>query len=801
MIMLKSYLTIAIRNSIRNKRYFTLNVLGLALGISCFVTLGLFVQSELSYDTFLKDADQIYRITTYFKRGDQEVKWAITNGGLVPLLIEKVSGIEDATLCYVVQSNNTFIIGDNSFVIPERTGFFVEENFLSIFNFNVLAGVDSTMLKEFNGIVLTEKFALKLFGRTDVLGESIDLKGQAETTPLIVTGVLNNIPVNSHIQFDYLFTGNISPQWNIIKDPKNGGFPVHVYFKTLPGTIDSVLAKTIAEVTRPVYGEMLQFPIQPVTEIHFNANNLFEHARKGNVTFIRVLSIVAVFILSIAIVNYIILSTAQSLKRTKEIGVRKTIGSTPIKLVMQFLIESSLIGLSAGITSILISEMLLKSFFPSWFDVHLSIFDQSFVYLWILGFAWLVGLLAGLFPATQASRLNAVGILRGQEITTRTDRLGLRSLLVTLQFIFTIAIITGSIVVTRQLFFLKNKNIGYTREFVINIPRPANASLSSWNHFRELLENEAVVASVGSTLYKFISDYNATGIQVIDEINADTLSLRVQWNAIDANLIPTLDMHVVEGRNFSPDIAGDSLGILVNEAAARQLGLHSLSEKKVLCFFFGGTPGKILGVVRDFHFQSFYKEIIPIVFIPQSKNFAGGRNLLVKVQSSDLMTTLQTLERQWKESGFEAPFDYAFLDDWFKSMIQREHQLSNMVLTFAALSISISVLGLIGLVSFTTALKRKEIGVRRVFGASVKQILLGINAYFLKFMLAAFILAVPISWWGIEKWLENFAYRVTINVSDYLWTAAIFFVTVMLAIIVQSWRAAHTNPIEALKEG
>lgn len=797
--MIQHFIKIATRIVSRNKFYFVLNALGVTLGISCCITLGRFIYSELNFDTFFKDAHRLYRVTTYFKRGDQEIKWAITSGGLVPLLQNNMSNVEEATMCMTVQTSNTFIIDDKTFSIPERTGFYVDRNFLSVLNFPVMMGTDSTMFKEPHSIALTESFAHRLFGRSDVLGEGIILKNFSGNTMLTISGILKDPPQNSHMQFDYFFPGALSPQWHTLKDPKSGGFPVHVYFRVTPLASDSILTATLSKLTKPVFGNNLQFPIQKVKDIHFHADNLFEHTRKGNIKFIRILSAVTIFILVITIINCIILSSSFALRRMKEVGVRKAIGSSTMKIAAQFLTESVLLTSFAGILSLALCEFVFQFGFPTWLDLTFSLSDEPAIIPLIFALTTTVGLIAGIFPVIQASRRNAIGILRGQRRIMDNRRVSLNSILVTSQFVFTLAILAGTLVVTRQLAFLKTKDLGFNRDWIVNIPRPTEADISLWNSFIQSIKNESVVKSTSTTLYKFLSDYNATGIQVIDDTN-DTTTLRVQWNAIDYDLINTMDMQISMGRNFSPDIAGDTVAMLINETAARLLRLSLQSEQTVLARILGNQPGKIIGVVRDFHFQSFDKEIIPIAFILTGRNFAGGMNLLVKLQPSSIPETINILRTHWNSSGIEAPFEYTFMEEWFNTLIKRERQISTMIVSFTILTIIISLLGLMGLVSSNIERMRKEMGIRKVYGASISQILIKVNTSFISMVAFALILAIPLSRFGINRWLDTFAYKVTLSIFDYVIATTIFVSAMVIIITAQSWSTARANPTLALKE-
>jgi len=625
--------------------------MGLILGISSFTTIIIYVGHEFSYDKFHSNFENIYRITTHLQRGTEDTRWAITNGGLVPLLRDKVPEVADATKAFIVQSNQTFFIDGTTHSVDERTGFYVDPNFLEILNFELLFGDYNNTLNQPNNIFLTEKMAIKYFGELNVIGRTITMKGlrKEDDELLQVMGVLKNIPQNSHIQFDYLISGS-GDYWDNLEDTEKGGYPVYVYFIVHKNVDVDRLSANIDAVTAEVFPESIHFPIQKITDIYFNTNNLFEHAKTGNLSFTKSITLVAFLIIIISIINYILLSTSKSIQRAKEIGIRKINGASRPKLISQFLVEALILSLIAGFISIFVVEVVFMFAFTTWFHVSLSIFDQFYYIPFIILLSIFTGLLSGLFPAIRISKLNIINIFKGNLITSQPSSIDLRNVLVTLQFIFTIIIVISSIVILRQLNFLQNKDLGYDKDLVINIPRASNINESTWNFFKESLQSEANIKIVGTSLYEFISDYNSTSIRILDDQNPDTIALRVQWNAIDYNLIPTMDIKMIEGRNFSREYPSDSLSIIINEAAKMELGIENIINKTVLSWFFGKEPGKVIGVVNDFHHQPFNKTIIPIIFI-LNRTEEWEQNLLVKLSNRRYQETISLINKRWKESG------------------------------------------------------------------------------------------------------------------------------------------------------
>jgi putative ABC transport system permease protein len=795
--MIKNYLTIAFRTFSRNKYHFTLNLTGLVLGISCFTSLALFIYNELTYDKFYKDSENIYRITTYIKRNERELKWAVTTGGLVSTLKEKISGVKDAAKLLLVQREFDFVIDDKLFAIPERTGFFSDKNIFNIFNFKILAG-DSSMLAEPNSIVLTKNFAEKLFGTTDVLGRTIISKEIERDSVFKVTGLLENPQPNSHIQFDFLLSGPTDPSWKKYDDKKDGG-GVYVYFKTFPGINEDNLISAIKQEVKNDYIKLLprrEYPIQKLTDIYFNANNLYEHTKKGNINFIKILSVVALFIITISIISYVLLSTSQSLQRAREIGVRKVLGSSRKKLFTQFLTEAVVISCLAGFIAILIIELILRFAFPLWFDIQLSLWNNPLNIALLFLLSIIIGILAGLFPAFKITTFNTIQTLKGK--AQHQNGISIRAILITSQFVFTIAIIAGSIIVLRQLSYLKNIDTGLDKDMVINIRKPEIVTSGAWQDFKKVIKNESLVKDAGTTAWNFISfksDYNTNFIQVLGTEN-DTTVLNSQYNMIDYNTIPTLGIDVIEGRNFSADFHTDSLAIILNKAAKKALGDRNLVGLDAITGF--RKKGKIIGIINDYHFQTFDKEIAPVILLFDYRGWE--QHLLVKFAASDYQSALKTVEKRWKEIGIESPFQYSFLDDSFAKLTKRETQIGRMISIFTIISMAITVLSLLGLISYIIEQRKKEIGIRKALGASVKDIIIMVNQKYTLYVLIAFIIAVPLSLYGIEKWLQNFAYRITITSWDYVVTAIIVFAVAILTISLQSLRVAVTNPVETLKE-
>ncbi|MGD9328627.1 MAG: ABC transporter permease, partial [Cyclobacteriaceae bacterium] len=625
---------IAWRNLISDLNYFLLNLLGFIIGISSFTTIMIYVNHEYSYDKFHRNHENIYRITTQSQQGTEDSRWALTNGGLVPILKEKVPEVKDAMKLFTVYGRQTFRIKENVYSVDDGSGYYVDPNFLDIFDFNLISGDKKQVLNQPNQIILTEKLALKLFRELNILGKTLIIKGQDEQNDqtLKITGVLEDLPQNSHIQFDYLISGSGS-FWDGFENPK-AGYPVYVYFEVHHNIDPDQLRLNIDNATKGLYPESLYFPIQKITEIYFHADNLFEHAKTGNQNFSRILIIIALFILVISIINYVLMSTSKSIQRAREVGIKKIFGVSRWLLAWQFLTETILSSVFAGILSILTIELALKYILSDWFNVSLSLFDNPYYIPFILLISILTGIFAGIFPSIRISRLNIIDIFQGNLMSKHPSKVSLRDLLVAVQFIFTITIIIGSIVVLRQLYFLKNKDLGYKKEFVINVSRPSGISNSTWNFFQETINSESRVKNVGTSLYPFIGDYNTTTVIFSDKMSNDTVPLRVQWNAINYDLIPAMDMQIVEGRNFSRDIPSDSLSIILNETAKNEIGIENIQDQSVVFWPFRDQSGRVIGVIKDYHFQTFDQKILPTIFMLHQGRLSS-KYMLISMLSQD----------------------------------------------------------------------------------------------------------------------------------------------------------------------
>ena len=806
-LMLQSYFTIALR-SLRRDVYGTLlYFLLLVVGISSFAIILIIYDTEVSYDRFIKDGDKVYRATTYLKRGDQEVKWAVTNGYLANILEENLPEVETATKFQTIQTSQVFKIGSRKFDIPKLQGYYTDPDFFEVLDYPLIYGNQATALTQPGSIVISRAYAERFFNKADAIGETIEVEfSEGSSLVLKVTGILKDIPFNSHLQFNMLISGNTSDNWEtLFNDPVRGGFPVHVYFKTKALVDDhGAFAQKVQETADRVYEEQLgrtreiKFPIQPLTDIHFNADNLFEAGKPGNLLFTHILIAVGIIIFVIATINFSILYTAKSLIRAKEIGIRKTLGSSHTAIGFRLLAESCLLSLVCTIAAIGFAEFMLRSLVRTHlYEANLSLLDAPRIIVFILIAGLLLGIISGIYVTSKSALYNTIQILKGRFKTRRASFLGGRNLLVILQFALTSILITASFMFIKQLDFVKNKDIGFQRDAVLSIVRPSNVTPAQFEVFRQSLEYESAVRAAGHLYFDFLGAYDGGRMALAHE--GDTVSARVNINYIDPGLIPALNLQMVEGRNFSTEIASDTLGIIINEAAKRVLGLDEVVGKTMTFEVYGMKP-KVIGVVKDYHFQSFTNEIPPVMLYNSQMLPYHKRHLLIRVNPQDITQSLSRIEQKWQEIESGVPFEPKYLNTAFNGLIEEETKLSKMINTFTAISILVACLGLVGLVSYTNEQRKKEVGIRKVFGASEKSIMGMINGYFFKLIALALLMAIPISVLGINRWLDTFAYHTTQSPVEHILAAVLL---IGFALLVTSWRTvktARSNPVDVLKE-
>ncbi|MBO9613962.1 MAG: ABC transporter permease [Dyadobacter sp.] len=803
--MISSYLKIALRSLWNKKAFASINIFGLAIGLATCMLILLFVQHELSYDRFNHNADRIFRVTLHGRIGGNDINIAGASAPAGPALLRDYPGVEAYAR---LSTNGTFLVKNGEKRFLEERVVFTDSNFFNFFSIPLLKGDANSVLKEPKTIVLTRSTALKYFGNQDPVGKSLEM---GNSGMFRVTGVCEDVPSNSH--FHYNFFGSMKSITLGEKWLSSGahtyvllrkGYPVAKLSAQMPQMVRKYIGPEIQEFLGMSYDEYLRkgdkfgFGLQPLTDIHLTSNLENELEGNSNIKYVYIFTAIAVFILLIACINFMNLSTAGSAGRAKEVGVRKVMGSVRQQLMAQFLTESVLVTFF----SLLVAFGMVVLILPGFNDLAGKRFDlQSILNARMIGYTLagclIVGLLAGSYPAFFLSAFRPVAVLKGS-IQAGVKSGWLRNTLVTIQFVVSIVMIVGTMVVYQQLRFIQNKNVGFNKEQVL-ILHDTYLLGDKARTFKEQLGNLSAVSSV--TLAGYLpagNSNNATDGFLPENAENNITPYRFTTYQVDEDYLKTLGIGLIKGRNFSKTFGGDSASILVNEAAVKQFGWKDPIGKRIRTIGNGTPESKrfytVVGVTKDFHFRSMHERIAPLVM------FYGGDQyqMAIRVKTKDIPGLLKTVEKIWKATS-DNPFGYSFLDERFNNMYESEQRVGKLFGIFAGLAVVIACLGLFGLAAFTTIQRTKEIGVRKVLGASVLSIVSLLSKDFVKLVGIAIVIASPLAWYGMNQWLSDFAYKVSIEWWVFLLAGVLVVSVALLTVSFQSIKAALVNPVKSLK--
>lgn len=788
--MLKNYLVIALRNLVRRKAFSLLNIFGLAIGMACSILIFLWVQDETSYDKFNTNANSIYRITC--RLGD--TKAAVVPIPLAPALQKDIPGIKMATS--ISPAEILFSIGDKKF--KEEHVYYADSNFLQVFSYPLAEGNSHTVLHSPDGMLITEAMAKKYFGNEPALGKVIHLENDRTGRSLLVEGVLKNVPANSHLQFDMLLP------WEHYGNAKEstawGNYDVYAYIQMddhFKGT-----SAAIKQLEQRVDGVRQQrdnthtpanFTIQPVTDIHLHAGSLvLDVAGQGNAEYVTIFSLVAIFILVIACINFMNLSTALASQRAKEVGLRKTIGALKVQLIVQFIGEAILLSFVALLIAVGLTFLLLPAFNAlASKSISLQLLNIKIVGA-LLGTALLTGLIAGSYPAFYLARFQPVKVLKGFKLQAGGNML--RGSLVVLQFTISIVLIISTLVVYNQLQFIRNRDIGFKKDNLLYIQMPQVGDLYN--------NTNALKATL--TQYPGISNYT-----VINHLptNLTTGTTDVSWPGkdpnkqivvphmgVDENFIKVFGMQMLAGRPFDKQLEAHQHGFMINETALKVMKLTTANAVGTQISINEDT-GRIVGVVKDFNFNAVHQSILPLIMY---YNTSAGY-LVLRTSAANTAGTIHTAKDVFQKVFPNYPFQYNFIDSDIAHLYTSEQQMGKLFNVFSVLSIIVSCLGLFGLATFATQKRVKEIGVRKVLGASVTGIVGLLSKDFLKLVALSSVIAFPIAWWAMHQWLQNFAYHIAISWWIFLLAAVLAVVIALATISFQAVKAATMNPTKSLR--
>ncbi|WP_031530881.1 ABC transporter permease [Dyadobacter crusticola] len=817
--MIKNYFTVAIRTLVRNRLYTILNVAGLTFGLTCFLLIGLYLFDELTFDQQHTKANRIYRVVEHMNVKGEETTIAAASFKLAEVSKQSIPEVENTTrMSRIGRANLTDPQNPVNF---QETITIADQNFLEIFDFPLISGDKKTALKEPNSIVIDEELAMRLFGSTQVLGKQ--LQWSYLDTPHRITGVLKNQPKNSSFTFNSLISKNTnSDEFKNIAatDWLSNGFSVYALLRNgaEPETTAAKMTSMVLANFKPEEGTRLHFSLQALKDMHLHSGNIVDGARnsnveampQGNLGYVRMFSFVSLFVLFIAGINYMNLSTARASNRAKEIGVRKSIGAVRQNLVYQFLLEAILITGLAFVLAVLLLNLLLPPF-NNFVEKQLS-FDLSTNYrVWLLavGATVLIGLISGSYPALLLSGFKPVALLKGMKIN-QSGSLGLRKGLVVFQFTVSIVLIIGTIVLYRQVKFMNNTNLGFNKDLLVVIDINTGKARSAAEAIKAEMAAIPTVKSVSLTsrvpgewkMYQRVK-VNAQGNRTEPKMT--------YFFGADKDFLGTFDIKLAQGRNF--DNPSDSTSVLLNETAARLLNITSAAGQFVEipaassnggdfeAVNANGTPfkAKVVGIVKDFHFQSLKEKIAPLVLGYNQNPVHPIDYYTARIEPANIPATLEKLKAVLVRADGDEPFEYHFLDEQLARFYMEDSRRQTLMIWTALAAIFIACLGLFGLATYSAEQRVKEIGIRKVLGASSFSLATLLSKDFLKLVLISNVIAFPVAWWSVNQWLQEYAYHVNLDWWVFALAALLAIVIAVLTVSYQSVKASLVNPLENLK--
>ncbi len=801
--MLKNYLKIAFRNLARNKSYSFINIFGLAIGLTCTILIGLYIVHELSFDKFHKNGDRLYRVVESYNSEQQETWYASTFSALAPALVSEFPSIKNVSH---IHPTNGLVTSDENKKYQEENIIYADSAFFEMFSFPLVSGDSKTALDKPFTAVITQNIATKFFGKENAIGKTLSFKGERSTFEFEVTGVAENLPSNSHIQFEYVLSYEslrTTRPWEYNK----WYYPPMYTYVELASNESLVDLKAAFPAFQQKYvgaeADLRALDLQPISQIRLYSDYQNELSPTSDITYIFLFSAIGFFILIIACINFMNLATARSMKRSREVGMRKTLGAERKQLIWQFLGEALIITTISMILALFIVEIILPYFNSvSGKVLSLSTINLQTTILLGTGVILFVGILAGSYPAFYLSGFKPIQVLKGVTKKEGTSASFFRKGLVVFQFFISTGLIFGTFIVTQQLDFLQNERLGFNKEQVAIIPiRESGDQFNIKSLKDEILRIPGIEsASAVSGVPGISSGIHAFGAVPMDNKN-DTLS--VMTITSDHSFVETLQLNLLEGRNFSEAFSTDETqAFIINQTAAKKFGWDNpVGEELTLRFYVENLvekQGIVIGMVEDFQYHSLHSDIDPILIQVFSSTFYHDY-LVVRFTSDNLQATLSEVEKKWSAFNPERPFEYTFLDDTFDTLYRAEEQLSLVFNLFAIIAIAIACLGLFGLASYSTEQRLKELGIRKVLGASASDILTLLSKDFLKLVILGFLISVPFALFFMNKWLQNFADRIEINVGLFFFVAVVSISVAVIAVSYQSMRAALMNPVDSLK--
>lgn len=798
--MLKNYLKVALRNIKNHIGLSLINVIGLATGIACSILIFIFVRFELSYDNYYENADNIYRVAVRASIGDTKIHQTYSSAITFLKLLEDFPEIETGVK-FLNLGNTPVTLGERTFY--ETKFFAVDSTFFNIFTIPLIQGIKNKVLTEPNTMVITESTAMKYFRNTDVIGKVLtaDIPYGTGRVDFKITGVSEDMPDNSHFHYDLLVSSTSFPSLINNTGWTANRFISYVVLKK--GTSKAEVEEKLKKFTRKYMGEerfdawvaqgnYWEYFLQPVTDIHLNSDLNGEFEANGNQIYVTIFSAISIIILLIACINFMNLSTAKSSLRAKEVGLRKVVGSSRHSLMAQFLSESVLLSFISLMLAILIVELIMP-----WYrmllgkQINIHYFDNAFVIPSLILLGLVVGIVSGLYPAFILSSFKPVTVLKGRNRDSKGG-VWIRNGLILFQFTISIFLIIGTITIYQQLKYFQNVKLGFDKEQVLVVKNPGSLG-DNVTQFKEILKNQSGIEAVSGSNTLPGRSFSNWGFRAEGIEKSFTLNTCI----CDYDFLKTLKIEMMDGRFFSKDFSTDSTASILNAKALELIGWDDPIGKKISL---GNQQFTVIGVIEDYHYESLHQRIRPMALFLSGGVYQNTEEYIsIRLKTKNTSEILKNVETTFNRFAPNMPFEYSFLDQDYDNLYVNEKQTRKMFMIFSFLAIFIACLGLFGLASFVADRKTKEISIRKVLGASVPGLIGRLSYNFTKWVLISNIVAWPLGWFVMNKWLQNFAYKIEITVWPFIISGLLALFIALLTVSYQAIKAATANPIKSLR--
>ena len=807
--MIKNYFKIAFRNLMKYKFISFINLFGLTVGLTCCLLISTYILNEISYDRYNNKAENIYRFTRIFRNVETGVV-SLHLGTIAPpfgpLLKHDFPQIQKLT---VLLPSGTTTMRYEDKIFNEKNSYFADENLFDVFKVHVLKGNPATALKEPYSVMLTEDIAKKYFGNDEPLNKMIRFDNTQRSFK--VTGVYEDFPVNAHlhpslmVSFNTLRDTAIYGEQNLRSNWGNNSFltyavlPDNVNTKNMEAQFPAFLDKVMGQPGDKVKpSKWTALTLQKLTDIHLRSHLDYEAEENGDIKRVYIFSAIALFILLIACINYMNLSTARSALRAREIGIRKVVGAERKEIIAQFLSESVIISFIAMLLATAFTYFTLPWLNKvSGQNLSFSILFKGVILVTLLIVPIIVGVVSGIYPAIFMSSFQPVKVLKGV-MKIGGSNVSFRKVLVTIQFAVSIILIISTAVVFKQLGYMQQTSLGFNKEHILTAAY--NSELDNkFESFRtSLMANPGVINVTRSSRVPSGRLLDSQGSEIDRGDSLAPTNADIKYITVDQDFLNTYDIKIAAGRGFSRDFSTDTSSFLLNQTAVKALGLKSDQEAVGKNFSYAGIKGKVVGIFHDFHFESMRQPIVPLIMVIPSTNGNYG-SISIKISGGNISAAIDHIEKVWKQFLPQSPFDYNFVDERFAKLYDSEKRQGTIFTIFAGIAIFIACLGLFGLSSFTITQRIKEIGIRKVLGASAASIVQLLSKDFLKLVLIAAVIAFPVAWYAMHQWLLDFAYRISIPWWIFIVAGIVAAVIALATISLLTVKAAMSNPVKSLR--